>query len=60
MSLFKKKNQEPKLTVEIDEVAVPEVHTGEVKETELEDDTEEIRYDDVAIPEIHIRRMEKK
>ena len=60
MSLFKKKPQEPKLTVETDEVAVPEVHTGELKETELEEEDSEIRYDDVAIPEIHIRKMNRK
>ena len=49
------------LTVESEDLAVPEIHTGAVDVTELEDDTEDIRYDDVAIPEIHVRKdkMEK-
>ncbi|WP_201757415.1 hypothetical protein [Colidextribacter sp. OB.20] len=49
--------KDPKLTFRSDELAVPEVLTGEVDETEeLEEDQEEIRYDTVAIPEIHIGR----
>ncbi len=59
-------SSKPKMDVEAEDVAVPEVHTGEVDETYLEkpdpgeDEGEEIRYDDVAIPEVHIRRMEHR
>lgn len=62
MSLFHKdKKEKTKLTVESEELAIPEVHTGEVDEAEPEEkDTEEIRYDNVAVPEIHIRKLEHK
>lgn len=62
MSLFKKdKKEKAKLTVSSDELAFPEVHTGEVDETEPEEkDTEEIRYEGVAFPEIHIKKLEHK
>ena len=53
--------KDPKLTFRSDELAVPEVLTGEVDETEeLEEDQEEIRYDTVAIPEVHIGKMKPK
>ncbi len=53
--------QDPKLKFRADEVAVPEVLTGEVEEEEeLEEDQEEIRYDTVAIPEVHIEKMKPK
>ncbi len=53
--------QDPKLKFRADEVAVPEVLTGEVDEEEvLEEDQEEIRYDTVAIPEVHIGKMKPK
>jgi hypothetical protein len=49
---------DPKLKFRADELAVPEVLTGEAPEAEeLEEDQEEIRYDTVAIPEVHIRKM---
>lgn len=49
--------RKPKMTFQADEVAVPEVHTGEIAEEKaLEEDDEEIRYDGVAIPEIHFRK----
>ncbi|MCI9351806.1 MAG: hypothetical protein HFF58_00960 [Lawsonibacter sp.] len=53
--------KDPKLKFRSDELAVPEVLTGEVDETEeLEEDQEEIRYDTVAIPEVHIGKMKPK
>lgn len=53
--------KKPKLTFQAEELAVPEVHTGEVVRAEkLEEDTEEIRYDNVAVPEIHLRRKKPK
>ena len=54
-------SKDPKLKFRSDELAVPEVLTGEVaEEEELEEDQEEIRYDTVAIPEVHIRKMKPK
>lgn len=48
-----------KLTFRADELAIPEIHTGKVEETEeLESDSAEIQYDTVAIPEIHLRKKE--
>ena len=53
--------KDPKLKFRTDELAVPEVLTGEVDETEeLEEDQAEIRYDTVAIPEVHIGKMKPK
>ncbi len=37
-------------------VAVPEVHTGEDKDVDDKVKDETITYDNVAIPEIHIRK----
>jgi len=49
--------KKPKLTVRVEDLAVPEIHTGEVPETEeLEEDPSEIQYDTVAIPEIHLKK----
>ena len=45
--------------VESENLAVPEIHTGEVMEEEKDDKTdsdEYITYDNVAIPEIHIKK----
>ncbi len=66
MHLFDKHKE--KLSVDEEDLAVPEVYTGEVDESyqekpdlgDPEADDEEIRYDNVAIPEIHIRRLEHK
>ena len=47
----------PKLNYRAEELAVPEVLTGEEPEEEEQEDQEEIRYDTVAIPEVHINKM---
>ena len=53
--------KKPKLTFRSDGLAVPEIHTGAVPETEeLEADPEEIQYDTVAIPEIHLGKKKPK
>ena len=44
---------------ESENLAVPEIHTGEIKEEEKDDKTDKdeyITYDNVAIPEIHIKK----
>lgn len=52
---------DPKLKFRADELAVPEVLTGEAEESEeAEEDQEEIRYDTVAVPEVHIKKMKPK
>ena len=49
--------QKNKLTFRTEDLAVPEIITGEVPEAdELEIDTSEVQYDTVAIPEIHLRK----
>ncbi len=50
--------KKPKLTFRADDLAVPEICTGEVPGSdELADAAEEeIQYDTVAIPEIHFSR----
>lgn len=49
--------KKPKLTFSAENLAVPEIHTGEVEpEDELPENTEEIQYDTVAIPEIHLKK----
>lgn len=42
-------------------LAVPEVHTGKVKQNDIveEDDDEPVLYD-VAVPEVHIKKKKKK
>ena len=46
-----------KLTFSSENLAVPEIHTGEIEqEDELPEDTEEIQYDTLAIPEIHLKK----
>lgn len=53
--------KDPKLQFRSDELAVPEVLTGEAEEPEKqEEDQEEIRYDTVAVPEVHITKMKPK
>lgn len=52
---------DPKLKFRADELAVPEVLTGEAEEPgEPEEDQEEIRYDTVAVPEVHITKMKSQ
>lgn len=48
--------KKPFITVETENLAVPEVHIDkeDVEETTDTDDTETITYDNVAVPEIHI------
>ena len=52
-----RKNAEYK--IESENLAVPEIHTGEVEDENASEEQcskESITYDNVAIPEIHIRR----
>lgn len=50
-----------KLTFRAEGLAVPEIITGEVPETdELETDTSIIQYDTVAIPEIHLGKKKSE
>lgn len=47
-------------TVDTENLAVPEVHTGKAKDDVKEDkDDDEITYDNVAIPEIHHLKKKK-
>ena len=64
--LFQRKNRKIKPSeykVESENLAVPEIHTGEVhespEETEDERMNEPITYENVAIPEIHIKKRKK-
>ena len=52
-----KKSKEYKIIHE--NVAVPEVHTGEDADIDDKAKDEPITYDNVAIPEIHIRKKKK-
>lgn len=46
------------LSIRIDDLAIPEIHTGHVEQTEsLECKSCPVYYDCVAIPEIHFRDM---
>ena len=57
--MFEKKKN--KLTFRTDDLAVPEIITGEVPEAdELETDTSMIQYDTVAIPEIHLGKKKSE
>ena len=53
--------KKPFITVETENLAVPEVHIDidDVEETSYTDDTETFSYDNVAVPEIHIKRKNK-
>lgn len=56
---LKEKHHEYK--IESENLAVPEVHTGEVEQPEENDEPEEpITYENVAIPEIHMKRRREK
>lgn len=53
----KKRTKRTKYKVESENLAVPEIHTGEVDhsdDTNKEEPEESITYENVAIPEIHI------
>ncbi len=42
-------------------LAVPEVHTGKVKQNDIvEDNDDELVLYDVAVPEVHIKKKKKK
>lgn len=66
---WKKRTKESKtnLKVESENLAVPEVHLGDVRgeddkghaETGTVGEKEQITYDNVAIPEVHIRKKKK-
>lgn len=53
--------KKPFITIETENLAVPEVHIDkeDVEEATDTDDTETITYDNVAVPEIHIKRKNK-
>ena len=56
----RKKKEKASYKVESENLAIPEVHIGDVPEEAPESDPEEnITYENVAIPEIHIRRTKK-
>ena len=43
-----------------DNVAIPEIHTHNVKESDVhEEDLKDAHYDSVAIPEVHIKNTKK-
>lgn len=51
---------EKKYEIKTEDVAVPEVHTGEHPKTDEDKrDNEKVVYDSLAIPEIHILKKEK-
>lgn len=53
--------KKPFITVETENLAVPEVHIEKETAEEINDtdDTQTITYDNVAVPEIHIKRKNK-
>lgn len=56
----KRKGNHHEYKIESENLAVPEVHTGEVEQPEEEENRDEpITYENVAIPEIHIKRRKK-
>lgn len=49
-----------KYSFDSENLAVPEVHTGKVKQNDIvEEDDEPVLYD-VAVPEVHIKKNKKK
>ena len=57
----RKKANRHEYKIESENLAVPEIHTGEVEHPEeTEKQNEPITYENVAIPEIHMRRRRKK
>lgn len=61
-NFFRKKNfKDGKYKIDSENLAVPEIHTGEVEECDSnESSSESITFDDVAIPEIHIKKKGEK
>lgn len=49
-----KDNVNTEFTVDIENLAVPEVHTGKVSLTESEKAPPAVQYETVAVPEINI------
>ena len=55
------KEKKSKLTFRSEDLAVPEIHTGALPESdELPEPDEEIQYDTLAVPEIHLGRRKPK
>lgn len=51
---------EKKYKVQTEDVAVPEIHTGEQPQNnEDERDKKEVVYEPLAVPEVHIHRKNK-
>lgn len=50
-----------KYSFDSENLAVPEVHTGKVKQNDIveDNDDEPVLYD-VAVPEVHIKKKKKK
>lgn len=63
--MFKKDKETTKYTVETENLAVPEVHTGKVKHDKIEEnkvsanDNIEIDFGTLAVPEIHIKKKKQ-
>lgn len=55
-------NDKDKYSVDTENLAFPEIHTGKVrlKDTENNDSEESILYETVALPEIHIKKKSDK
>lgn len=53
-----RKEKIKKYRVDTENLAVPEIHIGEVKEQkgEIKEEEDSIAYDEVAVPEIHVRK----
>lgn len=56
-----KDNSKDKYSFDSENLAVPEVHTGKVKQNDIveDNDDEPVLYD-VAVPEVHIKKKKKK
>lgn len=63
--MLKKDRENTKYTVETENLAVPEVHTGKVKHNKVEEskvstkDNIEIDFGTLAVPEIHIKKKKQ-
>lgn len=55
-----KEKSNKKYSVSSENLAIPEVHTGKVKQYDTEEsDTASVTYETVAVPEIHIKKKKK-
>ncbi|MDD5889413.1 MAG: hypothetical protein PUC69_02205 [Ruminococcus sp.] len=56
-----KDKSKDKYSFNSENLAVPEVHTGKVKQNDIveDNDDESVLYD-VAVPEVHIKKKKKK